>query len=711
MTSVFGTPAAAPPPRLPRRRSAAIRVAIWTLHIGVPLVALWLFIANPNLDPVWENHMAHFWVGCGVGAVSLFLGLRMSEAARRRSDARLFLVALALISGAGFFLMHALATPGVLLARKSGGFVIASPVGLLLGSVFAAASSLDFGKTRALTLMRRVTLVRTGLMVFLTLWALLSLFNLPPLRAPIGRGELRAPLTILTFAVIPLCGFAAWRYFLFHRRRPSVMPMAVITSLFLLAEAMVAIVVARNWHYSWWEWHVLMAAGLGLLAYGGQVEYSRERFATSLFRSISLEETLRRIREEYRAALESLVAAMQHRVDTGVEQPIRPIAERLARRFELPAGQIEVLEQAAGAFIGERERILRLSGLVAIGRESSVILDEPELLKHAVDVAGRAFRTDSVRVGLLDEGQLTFPPELETGDHTDAADEDERHTAITQTLLTLEPAEARLDGRHRALILPLSVKGHPAGVLEVQRESGPFEDQDRWLLESLASQLSMALENARLYRQIDTMFRSYMSPDVATALLADPSQANAGGAVVEVTVLFADLRGFSPFAERSSPEEVVTMLNRYFGIAVPLILEEGGTVAQFVGDAMMAVFNAPTRQEDHALRAARAALKMQRAIQEIALGPGWPRFRVGINTGPALVGNIGTADIRNFTALGETTNVAARLEARADAGHVVIGPATYEQIKDVAVVHPLRPAEPNAEEQPIDAYLLLRLNE
>ncbi|MDP8955959.1 MAG: GAF domain-containing protein [Actinomycetota bacterium] len=711
MTSVFGTPMSVAPPPVPRRRSL-VRVVIWAIHMALPLLGLWLLISEPRLDLIWEHPPSHFWLVAAVAAVNFVLGTRMSEAARRRSDARLFLVSLAFMSSAGFLLLHALATPNVLLSGSNAGFVIATPVGLFIAAGFVATSSLDVSGKRGSALMRRQTLARTVLVGFMIVWAALSLLDVPPLRTPLPREEARGPLALLAFAAIPLYALAAWRYYRLYRRRPAVMLLAIITAFVLLAEAMVAVALARNWHLSWWEWHVLLAAGFGFVAYSAQVEYSRERSAISLFRSISLEETLRGIREEYGAVLEALVAAMQRRVETGVEQPIRPITANLASRFDLTEGQVEVLEHAAEALASEREQILRLGGLVALGREASVILDEPELLKRATDIAGRAFRQDVIRIGLLEQGQLKFRPELETHQRgTDRIDEEQRQAAIAEALLTLEPAETRLDGQLRALILPLAVKGHPAGVLEVRRSDTPFDVRDRSLLESLASQLSIALENARLYRQIDTLFRSYMSPDVATTLLADPSQASLGGAIVEVTVLFADLRGFTPFAEQSSPEEVVTMLNRYFGIAVPIILEEGGTVVQFIGDALMAIFNAPTRQDDHALRAARAALHMQQAIQEVAAGPRWPRFRVGINTGPALLGNIGSAELRNFTAIGDTINLAARLEASADVGHVVIGAATYEEIKDLSVVHPLGRLDVKGKEEPVEAYLLLRLRE
>ena len=123
------------------------------------------------------------------------------------------------------------------------------------------------------------------------------------------------------------------------------------------------------------------------------------------------------------------------------------------------------------------------------------------------------------------------------------------------------------------------------------------------------------------------------------------------------------------------------MLNRYHGAAVPCILDNGGTIVQFVGDALLALFNAPARQPDHATpggpgRAGDAA----RRSSEIAAGePGWPRLRVGANTGPALVGNIGSETLRGFNAMGDAVNVAARLQTIAEPGQVVIGEATLRR--------------------------------
>jgi class 3 adenylate cyclase len=220
-------------------------------------------------------------------------------------------------------------------------------------------------------------------------------------------------------------------------------------------------------------------------------------------------------------------------------------------------------------------------------------------------------------------------------------------------------------------------------------------------------QFAVLEHNARLYRQLDELFRSYMSPSVATALLANPAEADLGGRIAEVSVLMADLCGFTPFAENTDPAAVVQMLNTYYGAIVPVILGEGGTVVQFVGDAVMAVFNAPTDQPDHALRAARAGLMLQQAVGRIAADrPGWPRFRVGVNTGPALVGNVGAAQMRNYTAIGDTTNLAARLQGVAQPGTVVIGPLTRAQLGPRALVHMLNGVAVKGRRESVTCYVL-----
>src|SRR5690349_13200804 len=144
-----------------------------------------LLLDRPGLDVDWENHRAHFWLVFGVAVISAVLGFVMSEAARRRTDARVFLVALAFLSSAGFLGLHALATPGVVLSGKNTGFVVASPVGLALAGAFALASSFDLGPERNLAVMRHQRSIRGALVLLLAAWAAVSLASAPPLDKPL----------------------------------------------------------------------------------------------------------------------------------------------------------------------------------------------------------------------------------------------------------------------------------------------------------------------------------------------------------------------------------------------------------------------------------------------------------------------------------------------------------------------------------------------
>src|SRR6266508_1537671 len=156
-------------------------MARWGLALLVPRVGFVVLLAHNEWDVHWENHRAHFWLVFAVAIVNAVLGLVMSEVARRRGDARVFLVSLVFLASGGFLVLHALATPGVLLDGKNTGFVVATPVGLFLGGCFAALSGLELGTERSLALVRRERALRLGLLLVLAGWAIWSLASLPPL--------------------------------------------------------------------------------------------------------------------------------------------------------------------------------------------------------------------------------------------------------------------------------------------------------------------------------------------------------------------------------------------------------------------------------------------------------------------------------------------------------------------------------------------------
>jgi class 3 adenylate cyclase len=206
---------------------------------------------------------------------------------------------------------------------------------------------------------------------------------------------------------------------------------------------------------------------------------------------------------------------------------------------------------------------------------------------------------------------------------------------------------------------------------------------------------------------VRSMIRRYLPAEVVDALTADPRRLELGGEIAQVTIMFADLGGYSSYAETRSPAEVVRLLNRYFALSLPAILEEGGTPVQLPGDAVVAAFGTPTPRPDHAIRACRAALSILERTAPLASGPdGGPRFHIGINSGPALVGNIGSEEYRNFVAIGDTTNVAARLQSEAKAGEIVLGPETARLLDGSLPLTPLGAVRVKGREQPVEAFTI-----
>lgn len=171
--------------------------------------------------------------------------------------------------------------------------------------------------------------------------------------------------------------------------------------------------------------------------------------------------------------------------------------------------------------------------------------------------------------------------------------------------------------------------------------------------------------------RVRRMFSRYVSKDVVARLLESDETPALGGEAVRITVLFSDIRGFTTISERLSPEEVVEMLNRWLAAACTVVQREGGSVDKFIGDAIMAEFGAPLHCEDHARRALRAAIALRDAAIEMAswmkerfAGRDLPDFGigVGIHSGRAVVGNIGAPERMEYTAIGDTVNLASRLE-------------------------------------------------
>ena len=496
----------------------------------------------------WEHHPSHFWLVLLVAVVNAALGFSMSETARRRGDPRIFLVGLAFLAAAGFLGLHALATPGVLLQKGNAGFTIATQIGLMNAAVLAIASSLDLGGRFGQAVIRGQNALRAALVLLLVAWGVASLASLPPLDDPLVPEETEGPLRIAALVGVVLYAVAALRYRRLYLTTREPLPLAVLTTWILLAEAMVAVAFGRNWQLSWWEWHLLMAIAFALVASVARSQQRRRR-AGGPFASLYLDQTVARANAAYANALGQLV-----------DQKADP--DDVAQRFGLSGEQAALVDRAA--------------------------------------------------------------------------------TRI---------------------------------------------------------------------RQLDETFRPHFAPQLADRLRRDPGAGELGGEEREVSVLFADLEGFTAWAESRPPAEVIDMLNEYWGTAVPIVLERyGGLIERFAGDAVMVVFNAQGDQPDHARRAFGAALELQERTAALAeRNHDWPRLRAGVNSGFAAVGYVGAEAQRSFAVIGDTTNTAARLQAAARPGEVVIAAATREALGDEADVAAMPPVEAKGKREPVSAFRLLRL--
>lgn len=244
----------------------------------------------------------------------------------------------------------------------------------------------------------------------------------------------------------------------------------------------------------------------------------------------------------------------------------------------------------------------------------------------------------------------------------------------------------------------------------------PFEHRE--LLARIQTRLRTKQEADRLravQKTIRETFERYVPLHVVEQLLADPSQVALGGAQQVVTVLFADLRGYTTLAETLRPEQLVDVLNGHLTVAAQAVLAFDGTISQYSGDLVMAIFNAPLPQPDHTLRAAQAALRLcQEMATYHASMPAELRmeFGIGIASGEAVVGNIGAKEFLHYTAIGDTVNLAQRLEEIAGGGEILLNERARQFLDNtIARVEPRGITSIRGRSESAAVYALLGLAE
>ena len=274
----------------------------------------------------------------------------------------------------------------------------------------------------------------------------------------------------------------------------------------------------------------------------------------------------------------------------------------------------------------------------------------------------------------------------------------------------------------RQMVDEVRASGKP--VVEVEREMS-FLDRKQVILRTSLSPLkdaedemqgvAIVVDDLTEQRRLESryqMFQRYVSPAVIEQLPLDPEKLRLGGQRQEITSLFADIRGFTNFSSQHDPETLVEVLNQYLDIGATAVLAEDGTLDKILGDEVVALFNAPLRQPDHVLRAVRTALKIQEGVTRLheRMPPAYRLFYgVGINVGDAVVGNIGTAQQMNYTAIGSSVNLASRLQGAAAPGQILLSHAVYLRAQEHIKARPLPPVAVKGFSKPITVYELLEL--
>lgn len=273
-------------------------------------------------------------------------------------------------------------------------------------------------------------------------------------------------------------------------------------------------------------------------------------------------------------------------------------------------------------------------------------------------------------------------------------------------------SEAQRAGGYRTILgVPMVRDGFVIGVFVVWRtEVRPFSDREIALLSTFADQATLAIENVRLFqaveRQLDELSR--FAPQVATLLASDEGQALLAGHRREITALFADLRGFTAFAETAEPEEVLSVLREYHATVGELATRHHGTLEHFAGDGLMVFFNDPMPVPDHQLAAVRTALAMRDRFDELAVG--WRKrgyelgLGIGLASGYATLGRIGFPGRYDYGAVGNAVILASRLSDAAAPGEVLASQRLHAAVEDQVGAEPVGELELKGLSRPVSAY-------
>ncbi|PYS23585.1 MAG: hypothetical protein DMF72_09325 [Acidobacteria bacterium] len=242
-----------------------------------------------------------------------------------------------------------------------------------------------------------------------------------------------------------------------------------------------------------------------------------------------------------------------------------------------------------------------------------------------------------------------------------------------------------------------------------------FKPDDLELISAVAAQTAIAVENVRAHERLAkeevarANYSRFLPEYVVKQMLENPESFKLGGVTQTITVLFADIRGFTRISEHAPPEKIVQLLNRYFSAMTDIIFAHGGTLDKYLGDGLMALFGAPTVTPKDAANAMSAAVAMQRrmlSINDELRAEGYPEIGIGIglHTGEVIVGYIGSERRSEYTAIGDSVNTASRLESNAKAGEILVSEVTAQAARSRYQLAERDPISVKNREQPVPLF-------
>lgn len=376
-------------------------------------------------------------------------------------------------------------------------------------------------------------------------------------------------------------------------------------------------------------------------------------------------------------------------------------------------------------------RLQELNVLYSIGKNVTSLLDMQQLLPRVVDAAVQITHAEQGSIYLIEEQRLICrarkQPRQARSQHetNEARDPLALHVMRSGQPISIDQEAAGSaqfpGGPVAASYTPLLIGSEIVGVLGVENVSPratAFTNHESALLSVLGDYAAIAIANSRNYEALrvakereTTMLRGtferFVPPSVVERVINQPESLQLGGKRQEISVLFADIRGYTAWSENAPPELVVETLNRYLSVAAEVILAWEGTLDKFFGDGIMAIFNAPNSQADHVHRAADAALAVIKAANEVNAVYGYRlAYSVGVHVGEAVVGYIGTDRAVNYTAIGDVVNLAKRLQEYAAPGQILVEETVIQRLGNLVQARPLGELKVKGRKQPAYAYEL-----